>query len=93
MLPTPCVCGTAHAGDTFDLANFNQGDYFAAMREQTSDENISRVLYPNDSTDIGRELRLKQEYFLVSASIHLSLPVINAVSLASKRCPKPPRFT
>jgi len=39
------------------------------MRAQTSDENISRVLYPNDSTDSGRELRLKQEYFLVSASI------------------------
>ena len=65
----PLRLWTAHAGDTFDLANFNQGDYFAAMREQTSDENISRVLYPNDSTDIGRELRLKQEYFLVSASI------------------------
>ncbi len=65
----PLRLWTAHAGDTFDLANFNQGDYFAAMREQTQDENISRVLYPNDSTDTGRELRLKQEYFLVSASI------------------------
>ena len=39
------------------------------MRNQTSDENISRVLYPNDSTESGRELRLKQEYFLVSASV------------------------
>ena len=60
---------TAHAGDLFNLAEFNKGDYFSAMRAQTSDENISRVLYPNDSTDSGRELRLKQEYFLVSASI------------------------
>ena len=60
---------TAHAGDLFNLADFNKGDYFSAMRAQTSDENISRVLYPNDSTDSGRELRLKQEYFLVSASI------------------------
>jgi len=60
---------TAHAGDLFNLAEFNKGDYFSAMRAQTSDGNISRVLYPNDSTDSGRELRLKQEYFLVSASI------------------------
>ena len=60
---------SAHAGDLFNLAEFNKGDYFSAMRAQTSDENISRVLYPNDSTDSGRELRLKQEYFLVSASI------------------------
>lgn len=60
---------TAHAGDLFNLAEFNKGDYFSAMRAQTSDENISRVLYPNDSTDSGRELRLKQEYFLVSASV------------------------
>ena len=65
----PLRLWTAHAGDTFDLADFNRGDYFAAMREQTSDENVSRVLYPNDSTESGRELRLKQEYFLVSASV------------------------
>ena len=60
---------TANAGNLFDLGDFNKGDYFSAMRAQTSDENISRVLYPNDSTDSGRELRLKQEYFLVSASV------------------------
>lgn len=60
---------TAHAGNLFDLADFNRGDYASAVRAQNSDENISRVLYPNDSTDSGRELRLKQEYFLVSASV------------------------
>ena len=65
----PLRLWSAHAGDTFNLNNFNEGDYFAAMREQTSDENVSRVLYPNDSTESGRELRLKQEYFLVSASM------------------------
>lgn len=65
----PLRLWTAHAGCLFDLADFNKGDYFAAMRDQTSDENISRVLYPDDSTESGRELRLKQEYFLVSASI------------------------
>ena len=65
----PLRLWTAHAGNLFDLADFNRGDYASAVRAQNSDENISRVLYPNDSTDSGRELRLKQEYFLVSASV------------------------
>ena len=65
----PLRLWTAHAGNLFDLTDFNRGDYAPAVRAQNSDENISRVLYPNDSTESGRELRLKQEYFLVSASI------------------------
>ena len=65
----PLRLWTAHAGNLFDLADFNRGDYASAVRAQNSDENISRVLYPNDSTESGRELRLKQEYFLVSASV------------------------
>ena len=60
---------SAHAGDVFDLNKFNRGDYFAAMERQNSSENVSRVLYPDDSTYAGRELRLHQEYFLVSASL------------------------
>ncbi|MGX2974970.1 glycogen/starch/alpha-glucan phosphorylase [Ursidibacter arcticus] len=61
---------SAHAGDkVFGLADFNRGDYFAAMSQQNSSENVSRVLYPDDSTYNGRELRLRQEYFLCSASI------------------------
>lgn len=59
----------AHAGDIFDLNKFNSGDYFAAIERQNSSENVSRVLYPDDSTYAGRELRLRQEYFLVSASL------------------------
>ena len=59
----------AHAGDMFDLADFNKGDYFGAIEERSSIENVSRVLYPDDSTWAGRELRLRQEYFLVSASL------------------------
>lgn len=65
----PLRLWTAHADGLFDLSDFNRGDYFAAMAKQTSNENIARVLYPNDSTPEGRELRLKQEYFLVSASV------------------------
>ncbi|MDU8923976.1 glycogen/starch/alpha-glucan phosphorylase [Pasteurellaceae bacterium LIM206] len=60
---------TAHSASEFDLNEFNKGDYFSAMEERSSSENVSRVLYPNDSTYNGRELRLRQEYFLVSASI------------------------
>lgn len=60
---------SANAGDVFDLTKFNHGDYFAAMEKQNQSENVSRVLYPDDSTYVGRELRLRQEYFLVSASV------------------------
>ena len=60
---------TAHAGDVFNLNDFNRGDYFAAMEKQNTSENVSRVLYPDDSTAVGRELRLRQEYFLTSASV------------------------
>ena len=52
-----------------DLGAFNTGDYARAANTKNEYENISWVLYPNDSTPAGRELRLKQEYFFVSASI------------------------
>lgn len=60
---------SAHASDAFNLNDFNRGDYFAAMEKQNLSENVSRVLYPDDSTSAGRELRLRQEYFLTSASV------------------------
>lgn len=60
---------TAHAGSLFNLADFNRGDYFRAIEERSTHENVSRVLYPDDSTYNGRALRLSQEYFLVSASL------------------------
>lgn len=60
---------SAHAGEMFSLADFNRGDYFRAIEDRASTENVSRVLYPDDSTSAGRELRLRQEYFLVSASL------------------------
>jgi len=52
-----------------DLALFNAGDYEAAVRAKNEAENISRVLYPDDSTEEGKELRVKQEFFFVSASL------------------------
>ncbi|MCC7168464.1 MAG: glycogen/starch/alpha-glucan phosphorylase, partial [Rhodospirillales bacterium] len=53
----------------FDLKRFNQGDYMAAIRDQGESENLSKVLYPDDSTSMGKAVRLKQEYFFVSASL------------------------
>ncbi|MBL6947002.1 MAG: glycogen/starch/alpha-glucan phosphorylase [Rhodospirillales bacterium] len=59
----------AHATESFNLHDFNRGDYVEAVREKTLSENLSKVLYPNDATAFGRELRLKQEHFFVSASL------------------------
>ena len=53
----------------FDLSKFNQGDYINANLEAALSANISKVLYPNDNNYEGKELRLKQQYFLVSATL------------------------
>ena len=57
------------AGDKFDLEMFNQGSYVEAVREKAEQETISKVLYPNDSTEAGKELRLIQQYFFVTCSL------------------------
>ncbi|MGB2831535.1 MAG: glycogen/starch/alpha-glucan phosphorylase [Methylotenera sp.] len=60
---------SAKASREFDLRHFNDGNYERAVEERNSTENISKVLYPNDVCELGKELRLKQQYFFVSASI------------------------
>lgn len=55
--------------ETFDFTRFNTGDYYGTIERTQDAEMISSVLYPNDSTQNGRELRLKQQYFFVSATI------------------------
>ena len=59
----------AKASQSLDLAMFNQGDYMRAVATKNQSENVTRVLYPDDSSHQGRELRLRQEYFFVSASL------------------------
>ena len=60
----------ARAGqESFDLGLFNAGRYMEAVAAQMRSENLTKVLYPSDSTPAGRELRLKQQYFLVSCSL------------------------
>src|SRR5580698_4830579 len=69
----------------FHIDAFNAGDYDAAVREQVEAKNLSRVLYPDDSTPQGKELRLKQQYFFVSASLQdiLATHLSEGRSLAS----------
>ena len=59
----------AKATRDFDLSYFNEGDYLRAVQQKSESETISMVLYPNDAMAVGRELRLKQEYFFASASL------------------------
>ncbi|KAF3095400.1 Non-essential glycogen phosphorylase, variant 3 [Orbilia oligospora] len=54
----------------FDFQKFNSGDYESSVRDQQRAETISAVLYPNDNIDVGKELRLKQQYFWVAASLY-----------------------
>lgn len=60
---------SAKASREFDLSHFNDGNYEKSVQERNDTENISKVLYPNDTSVLGKELRLKQQYFFVSASI------------------------
>jgi len=59
----------AQATQSFDFQSFNQGDYYRAVHAKVAAESISKVLYPNDEPDVGKELRLKQQYFFVSCSL------------------------
>ena len=60
----------SRTSNTFDFDRFNSSDYHGAIEDRISAEYITSVLYPNDSTDAGKELRLKQQYFFCSASLY-----------------------
>jgi starch phosphorylase len=60
---------TAKASRDFNLKYFNEGNYIKAVQDKNESENLSKVLYPDDTTSMGRELRLKQQYFFVCASL------------------------
>jgi glycogen phosphorylase len=59
----------AEATESFDFAAFNVGDYYGAVDEKVVSETISKVLYPNDEPEAGKQLRLAQQYFFVSCSL------------------------
>ena len=61
---------SAGASDEFDMQIFNAGDYMKAVEQKMVSETVSRVLYPSDAVQAGRELRLLQEYFFVTCAVH-----------------------
>lgn len=60
----------SRASQEFDLTAFNEGGYVEAVRDKAISETVSKVLYPNDKTESGKELRLVQQYFFVACSLH-----------------------
>ncbi|PCJ31451.1 MAG: glycogen phosphorylase, partial [Gammaproteobacteria bacterium] len=79
------------ATDEFNLEDFNAGSYTEAVASKNEAENISMVLYPNDSSENGKELRLRQQYFLASASLqdilaHWTSKNSNFDQFAEKNC-------
>ena len=76
----------ARATQDFDLKLFNDGDYRRAVEEKIDSENISKVLYPNDQTEEGKALRLKQQYFFVACSIARHRPALQAAHTDLRRC-------
>ncbi len=60
---------SAHSTNELDLQDFNRGDYIGACEKHLTSETISKVLYPSDNTQAGKELRLKQQFFFTSASL------------------------
>jgi glycogen phosphorylase len=60
---------SAGSSESFDMQIFNTGDYVRAVEQKIASETVSKVLYPSDAVDAGRELRLIQEYFLVACSL------------------------
>lgn len=59
----------AEAIESFDFAVFNEGNYYGAVEQKVSSENLTKVLYPNDETVAGKQLRLEQQIFFVSCSL------------------------
>ncbi|GAA2013908.1 glycogen/starch/alpha-glucan phosphorylase [Nakamurella flavida] len=79
---------SARATQAFDLQVFNSGDYLQAVRAQAFAENISKVLYPEDSTPQGKELRLQQQYFFVACSLRDYLDNVLPADFDLRRLPE-----
>jgi starch phosphorylase len=75
----------AEAPESFDFEAFNKGDYFGAVHEKTECENITKVLYPNDESAQGKQLRLEQQYFFVSCSLQDMIYIMKIQNLSLER--------
>lgn len=75
----------AEAPESFDFDAFNKGDYLGAVREKSECENITKVLYPNDDSAQGKQLRLEQQYFFVSCALQDMIRIMKTQNLALER--------
>jgi starch phosphorylase len=75
----------AEAAESFDFAIFNRGDYYGAVNQKVSSENLSKVLYPNDEQTQGKELRLEQQYFFVSCSLQDMFRILRVQKIPVER--------
>ncbi len=73
---------SAEAPDSFNFAAFNSGDYFGAVEQKMASENISKVLYPNDNSSQGKQLRLAQQIFFVSCSLQDMVRILKGQGLS-----------
>jgi starch phosphorylase len=76
----------SEAVESFDFRDFNVGDYYGAVHEKMMSETLSKVLYPNDEPEVGKRLRLAQQYFFVSCSLQ------DMLHLADRKGTPPDRF-
>jgi glycogen phosphorylase len=77
----------AEAPESFDFSAFNQGDYYGAVEQKVQSENLTKVLYPNDETFEGKQLRLEQQFFFVSCSLQDMFNVLKRQNLAIEDFP------
>jgi starch phosphorylase len=75
----------AEAPESFDFSVFNRGDYWGAVHQKITTENITKVLYPNDEQVRGKELRLEQQFFFVTASLQDMLRIIGIQQIPPER--------
>jgi starch phosphorylase len=78
----------SEAIESFDFRDFNIGDYYGAVQEKVISETLSKVLYPNDEPEIGKRLRLAQQYFFVSCSLQDMLRLLDAKGEPVDRLPE-----
>ena len=75
----------AEAPESFDVAVFNRGDYYGAVHQKVSTENLSKVLYPNDDQAAGKELRLEQQYFFTCCALQDMLRIVRVQGIPLAR--------
>ena len=75
----------AEAVESFDFAVFNEGNYYGAVEQKVSSENVTKVLYPNDETAAGKQLRLEQQHFFVSCSLKDMFRILKGQNISVER--------